>query len=262
MTHLQLLIRALGILAVMPFSAFGRYVIFIRDSVVSLKYSMINWKLTLRQLEFVGNKSFMIIVLSGIMVGAVFGFQLGEIFRIFGAESLLGAAAGYALSRELAPVVGAFLVTGRAGSSMAAEIGSMRVNEQIDAMRAMAVNPHNYLVLPRIVASIIMMPLLSGIFVLSGVVASYFVGVAVYNIDTSVFLSKITWIISTGDIRQGLEKATIFGFIYSSIGCFKGFNATGGAKGVGKATTQAVVYSLVTILIADFVISYFQWLMD
>lgn len=99
-------------------------------------------------MEFVGNRSFGVMVLAGMMVGAIFGFQLGEIFRIFGAESMIGAAAGFTLSKELAPVIGSMLVTGRAGSSMAAEIATMRVNEQIDAMRVMAVNPYSYLIAP------------------------------------------------------------------------------------------------------------------
>jgi phospholipid/cholesterol/gamma-HCH transport system permease protein len=199
-------------------------------------------------------------ILSGMMIGAVFGLQFGEMFRVFGAEGMIGAAAGYALSKELAPVVGSFLVTARAGSSMAAEIATMRVNEQIDAMRVMAVNPYNYLVAPRIWASVFMMPLLTMIFIISGVFCSFLIGVAIYDVDLAVFFDKIQWIVKPRHLWEGGQKAMIFGLILSVIGCFKGFNASGGAKGVGRATTEAVVMSLVTILVVDFFISYLNYL--
>ena len=172
---------------------------------------------------------------------------------------MIGAAAGFALSKELAPVVGSFLVTARAGSAMAAEIGTMRVNEQIDAMRVMAVNPMNYLVAPRMLGAIIMMPLLTSLFILAGVTSSFVIGVGMYNVDVGIFFEKIRFIVAPHHIVQGLQKAAVFGAIFSVTGCFKGFHAGGGAKGVGRATTEAVVISLVTILIVDFFISYLQF---
>jgi phospholipid/cholesterol/gamma-HCH transport system permease protein len=213
-----------------------------------------------KQCEFVGNQSIGVMILSGMMIGAVFGLQFGEMFRIFGAEGMIGAAAGYALSKELAPVVGSFLVTARAGSSMAAEIATMRVNEQIDAMRVMAVNPFNYLVAPRIWASVAMMPLLTMIFIISGVFCSFMIGVAIYDVDLAVFFDKIQWIVKPRHLWEGAQKAMIFGLILSIVGCYKGFYANGGAKGVGRATTEAVVMSLVTILVVDFFISYLNYL--
>ena len=174
---------------------------------------------------------------------------------------MIGAAAGYALSKELAPVIGSFLVTARSGSSMAAEIATMRVNEQIDAMRVMAVNPYNYLVAPRIWASVAMMPLLTMIFIISGVFCSFVIGVVIYDVDLAVFFDKIQWIVKPRHLWEGGKKAMIFGLIFSSVGCYKGFFARGGAKGVGRATTEAVVISLVTILIVDFFISYLTHIM-
>ncbi len=215
-------------------------------------------KLLIAQMEFVGNRSFTIICLAAIMVGAVFGLQFGEIFRIFGAESMIGAAASFALSKELAPVIGSFLVTGRSGSSMAAEIATMRVNEQIDAMQVMAVNPIGYLVSPRILAAIIIMPLLSSIFVICGIASAFVIGVMIFDVDVGIFFEQIKWITQPRHIVQGMEKSMIFGAIFASMGCYKGFYAGGGAKGVGRATTQAVVISLVTILVIDFFISYLQ----
>ena len=238
---------------------FGSYCIFVFNSCRRTVSPPVNLTLLFRQLEFVGNRSFWIMVLAGTMIGAVFGLQFGEIFRIFGAEAMIGASATYGLCKELAPVIGSFLVTARAGSAMAAEIGTMRVNEQIDAMRVMAVNPYNYLVAPRMLASILMMPLLACIFTLAGVVAAFAIGVTLYDVDVGVFFDKIRWIVGPRHVWQGMQKAAIFGFIFSTIGCYKGFNAGGGAKGVGRATTEAVVISLVSILISDFFISYLQF---
>jgi phospholipid/cholesterol/gamma-HCH transport system permease protein len=215
-------------------------------------------KLLIQQMEFVGNRSFTITVMAAIMVGAVFGLQFGQIFRIFGVESLIGAAAAFSLSKELSPVVGAFLVTGRAGAAMAAEIATMKVNEQIDAMKVMSVNPITYLASPRILATMLMMPLLSAIFTLCGVISAFVIGVLIFDVDKGIFVDKISWITRPDDVFEGFEKAVIFGGIFSSVSCYKGFTASGGAKGVGRITTEAVVVSLVVILISDFFISYFH----
>ena len=237
----------------------GKYAIFCRETVMRSFNPRPASILIIRQMEFVGNKSLGIIVMAGAMVGAVFGLHLGNIFGMFRAESMLGAAAGFALSKELAPVVGAFLVTGRAGSAMAAEIATMRVNEQIDAMRVMSVNPYNYLVAPRMIASMIMMPLLAGIFILSGISAAFFVGSLIYHVDQGIFFEKIAAMVKVRHLMEGMQKALVFGFIFSSAGCYKGLNAGRGASGVGRATTEAVVLALVAILVMDFVISYLQF---
>lgn len=237
---------------------FGRFVLFSSDSLRRILYLRVPLKLLIQQMDYVGNKSFTIIALAAIMVGAVFGIQFGYIFRIFQAESMIGAAASLALSKELAPVVGAFLVTGRAGSAMAAEIATMKVNEQIDAMRVMAVDPISYLVAPRVLATIIMMPLLAGFFVLFGVLSAFTIGVGIFDIDVGVFIEKIRWISRPSHIIDGLQKAMIFGCLLACIGCYHGFYAGRGAKGVGTATTRAVVFSLITILVSDFFISFIQ----
>lgn len=237
---------------------FGTFVIFSASSIKRIFRPAVQFKLLVQQMEYIGNKSFFIIMLAAIMVGAVFGIQFGEIFKIFKAESMIGAAASFALSKELAPVVGAFLVTGRAGSAMAAEIATMKVNDQIDAMKVMAVDPLAYLIAPRICASVLIMPLLSALFVLFGVASSFAIGVGIFDIDVGVFFERIRWITKPADILSGMQKAMVFGAIFSCIGCYKGFYAGRGAKGVGKATTEAVVFSLITILVSDFFISYIQ----
>ncbi len=245
---------------VQPVTFTGALTQFVGNTLLRTFRPRMSFQLFIRQCEFVGNQSIGVMILAGMMIGAVFGLQFGEIFRIFGAEGMIGAAAGYALSKELAPVIGSFLVTARAGSSMAAEIATMRVNEQIDAMRVMAVNPYNYLVAPRIWASVAMMPLLTMIFIVSGVFCSYVIGVAIYDVDLAVFFDKIQWIVKPRHLWEGGQKAMVFGLILSAVGCFKGFHAAGGAKGVGRATTEAVVISLVTILVVDFFISYLNYL--
>ena len=211
----------------------GSYSIFCTTAIGRCFYPVVSGRLLLQQMEFVGNRSLGIILLAGFMVGGIFGFQLAEIFRLFGAESLIGASTGFALSRELAPIVGSFLVTARAGSAMAAELATMKVNEQIDAMKVMAVNPHSYLVAPRVLASFIMMPILCIIFVISGVFASYIIGSIFYHIDSADFFARLRWMMESKDLWMGMQKAALFGFVFSSIGCYQGFKTTGGAKGVG-----------------------------
>jgi len=250
------IVESIGILATKPLEGLGRYIIFVGHSFYRIVFPPVKLKLLLAQMEFVGNRSFGVIVMAGMMVGGIFGFQLGDLFRIFGAESLIGAAAAFILSTQLAPVVGAMLVTGRAGSAMAAEIATMRVNEQIDAMRVMAVNPYGYLSAPRLLATMLMLPVLTAIFVISGVFSSYVIGVMFFNVDVGVFIEKIKWLVAPSDVWSGLQKSLIFGIIIATVGCFKGFSANGGAKGVGQATTSTVVISMMTILITNFFLSY------
>ena len=239
-------------------AGFGRYGIFVSNVFYWLFRRPIRFKLIFRQLEFVGNKSLGIIFLSALFTGAVLGLQIGKIFGIFKAEGLMGATTGKALALELGPVMCGFIVTGRAGAAMAAEIGTMRVNEQLDAMEAMGVDPVSYLVVPRVIGSVVMMPVLAAIFLFLGVLGCYILGNSLFHLDTKIFMENVRWLVWTSDIRKGLFKAAVFGFILSSIACYKGYHAKGGAKGVGEATTEAVVASLLAILIVDFFITYVQ----
>lgn len=239
-------------------SSLGRFVVFLREFFLIMVSPPFRFSLLFRQLDFVGNQSALIICIAASFVGSVLGLQLGVIFRLFSAEGLIGAATGKSLALELAPVMAGFIVTGRAGAAMAAEIATMRVNEQIDAMEAMGVNPMSYLVVPRVVASVIMMPLLTAVFLFIGVVGCYFIAIVMYQVDNMTFMQQLKWIVEWKDVVKGLVKAVFFGFIFSSIACYKGFLARGGAKGVGEATTKAVVASLLTILLGDLVITIFQ----
>jgi phospholipid/cholesterol/gamma-HCH transport system permease protein len=212
-------------------------------------------RLMFKQMEFVGVKSFNVVLLTGAFTGGVFALQTYHGFSLFGAESLVGSTVALALTRELGPVLTSLMVTGRAGSAMAAELGTMRVTEQIDALYVMAVSPIQYLVVPRLLASIIMLPVLTVICDFVGIVAGYLVGVGLLGINYGIFTSKILEYLEFKDIAMGLAKAAFFGLILALIGCYKGFYTSGGAEGVGRATTEAVVLASVLILGADYVLT-------
>jgi len=156
------------------------------------------------------------------------------------------------MTRELGPVLTALMVNGRAGSAMAAELGTMRVTEQIDALYVMATNPIKYLIVPRIIAGIVMLPVLTIVSDFLGILGGYFVGVILLNINSGMFVANILEYLDLDDIFHGLTKSAFFGLILTHIGCYEGFYTKGGAEGVGKATTQAVVISSVLILISDY----------
>ncbi|RLB59952.1 MAG: ABC transporter permease [Deltaproteobacteria bacterium] len=208
--------------------------------------------LILQQADFIGVGSIFIIVLTGIFTGAVFTLQSLYAFSMFNLESMVGATVTLALTRELSPVLAALMLTGRAGSAMATELGTMRVTEQIDALGAMAVNPVQYLFVPRLLAAVVMFPILTMVFNLVGVLGSYLVAINIWGVDPGNFLAKIRWYVSAHDITSGLIKSSVFGGFIALVSCYKGFNAQGGARGVGLATTQAVVVGSVSVLIIDY----------
>jgi phospholipid/cholesterol/gamma-HCH transport system permease protein len=209
-------------------------------------------KLILRQMEFVGTGSLFIICLTGIFTGMVFALQSINGFRKFNAETMVGGIVALALCRELGPVFSALMVTGRASSAMATEIGTMRITEQIDALTTMAVNPIQYLITPRIIAGLTMVPVLCIVFSVVGLAGAYMVSVYIEGIDPGIFIERVRFHVDAEDITQGIVKAAIFGYIVTLIGSFKGFYASGGAEGVGVATTKAVVMGSVTVLVLDY----------
>jgi phospholipid/cholesterol/gamma-HCH transport system permease protein len=203
-------------------------------------------------MDYIGVQSLMIVAMIGLFVGMVFALQLTSALRQFGTEGFVGATLGIAVTRELSPVFTSIVVAARAGAGMATELGSMRITEQIDALATMAVNPVQYLVTPRVLAGTIMVPLLSLLFVTVAMVGGYGVAVWLEHVDPGVFMENARWIVETKDLVQGLVKSTVFGCALSVISCCQGFNASGGAKGVGIGTTRAVVGSFVTILVLDY----------
>jgi phospholipid/cholesterol/gamma-HCH transport system permease protein len=206
-------------------------------------------------MEFVGVQSLFIVGLTGLFIGMVFGIQLVDGFRQFGAENQTGAVVAMALTRELAPVFTALMVSSRAGSAMTTELGSMRVSDQIDALTTMAVNPVQYLVVPRVVAGFLMVPVLTMLFNLVGIFGAWLVCVKLLKLDSGIFVDKVRWFVDAPDLRQGIIKAFAFGLAISLIACRHGFYAKGGAAGVGDATNKAVVQSAVCILALDYLIT-------
>jgi phospholipid/cholesterol/gamma-HCH transport system permease protein len=207
----------------------------------------------LNAIEFIGAGSLFIAGLVGMFTGMAFTVSSIIGFRQFGAEGMVGGVVALALARELAPVLAAVVVTARAGSTMASELGNMRVTEQIDAITTMSVSPIQYLVVPRILATVLVLPLLALAFGIAGMFGAYVVGVLWQGIDPGVFLDRVEQFVKWDDIRMLLVKSAVFGTIVSTICCKKGFFASGGARGVGEATAKAVVASIVAIFAADYV---------
>jgi phospholipid/cholesterol/gamma-HCH transport system permease protein len=213
--------------------------------------------LLFKQMEFIGNRSLGVTLLTGMFTGMVMTFQSYRSLRDFSSESIVGGIVAVAMVRELGPVLTALMVNARAGSAVAAELGTMRVTEQIDALFALAVNPVQYLISPRVMAGLIMLPFLGAIADITGVGGGYLVGVILLGVDPGIFMAKVYDFVSLGDIMQGTVKAAVFGVILTHIGCYKGYMTHGGAEGVGRATTEAVVLSAVLILFSDYLITVF-----
>ena len=203
--------------------------------------------------EFIGAGSLFIVGLVGTFTGMAFTASTITGFRQFGAEGMVGGVVGLALARELAPVLAGVVVTARAGSTMASELGNMRVTEQIDAITTMGVSPVQYLVVPRILATVITLPALALAFGIAGMLGAYVVAVVLQAIDPGVFMDRVRTFVEWADIRELLIKSVIFAIIISTICCKKGFHASGGARGVGEATAKAVVASIVTVFAANYI---------
>lgn len=213
-----------------------------------------------KQMEFIGVQSIPIILLTSLFTGMVFALQVGKTFSIFQMQNLVGSTVGLALAREIAPVFTALMVTARACSSMAAEIGSMKVSEQIDALKTMAVDPIQYLVTPRVLGCITMVPLLTMVYNFIGILGAYIVGVWLLDIPAGPFLHYLYWYVDPSDVNGSLVKAGFFGFFIATVSCYKGFMTDGGAEGVGRSTTSAVVVSSVTVLVADYFLT--TWILE
>ncbi|MDL2279381.1 ABC transporter permease [Desulfovibrio sp. OttesenSCG-928-G11] len=214
----------------------------------------------IRQLYVIGAGSFFLIVLIGLFTGMVLGLQGYYTLTMFGSEGFLGSAVALSLIRELAPVLTAIMVTGRAGSAMAAEIGVMRITDQIDALDVMDINSMEYLVAPRITASLISFPLLTSVFTFVGIMGGYATGVLMLGINSGVYFSRIEGSVRWEDVFGCLSKSVVFALIVVAVCCYKGYFAHMrkdgmGAEAVGNATTSAVVLSCILLLVADYVLT-------
>ena len=217
------------------------------------------WRNIFKQMEFVGVQSLFVVVLTGTFTGMVLALQSYTALKRFGAESMVAPAVALSMARELGPVLTGLMVAGRAGSAMATELGTMRVTEQIDALTTMAVNPVRYLVTPRILAGVVMLPILDIIASFVGIVGGYIVGVKMLGINSGVYIARTVDYLTFGDIMDGIVKAGVFGLILALVACYNGFYTTGGAEGVGKAATRSVVTGCVLILASDYVMTSFMY---
>ncbi len=233
----------------------GNIGMFFYDSIVTLFTTKPKIKKLFYQMSFIGVSSLGVIVLIGITIGGVLAVQSYEGLHRFGAERFIGPIIFISMVREFGPVLTAIMVIGRAGSAMTAEIGTMRITEQIDALQTLCINVKQYLIVPRLAATTFILPFLSIFCSLCGIAAGYFMSVHVLDINSEMYMESIRENVTMSDITNGLVKTVFFGLLLSLIGTYKGFTTRGGAKGVGISTTQSVVIANVTIFVADYILT-------
>ena len=213
-----------------------------------------------RQMYFIGARSLTLIIVSGVTIGMVLGLQFYNILQRFGSVELLGAGVALGVIRELGPVMTALMVVGRAGSSITAELGIMRITEQVDALECMAISPDKFLIAPKVVAGLLSVPLLTMVFDFVALFGGYFVGVKMFGVAEGSYWNGMIDAVHWADVRLGLEKSFVFGVLVTLICCSRGFYmhltkaGSQGAEGVSSATTDAVVLSSIAVLFSDFLI--------
>jgi phospholipid/cholesterol/gamma-HCH transport system permease protein len=253
------LLRSVAVGLVSPLGGFvgavGEHMILLGKTFFWIFRRPFRLRLFVEAAESVGLGSLPIIGLVGAFSGAVTSLQAVNAFRLLKAEGYAGSAVGLSLAVELAPVLTGLMLAGRVGSGIATELGTMRITEQIDALETMAVSPIQYLIVPRVVAGTIMAPFLTMTFFMIGMVGAYFVAVVTMNVDSGQFVENFKWFVDPVDLWQGLIKSVVFGMAITLVGCYQGYNASGGGKGVGQGTTRAVVIGSVSILVLDYFLS-------
>jgi phospholipid/cholesterol/gamma-HCH transport system permease protein len=230
----------------------GRFGRFLAHTITFLVRPPLKVGRILERVHFIGFRSLTIVILTGAFTGMVLGLQIFLTLTRFASEALLGPAVALSLIRELGPVLCALIVIGRAGSALTAEIGIMKISEQIDALTVMALNPMRYLAVPPLIAGIITFPLLTGIFDLVGIFGGYLVGVELLGLSSGTYFGEMATFVGVGDILSGFWKSLSFGIIMTWVCTYKGFHCGHGAEGVSRATTQAVVLSSVLVLVWDY----------
>ncbi|RJQ16669.1 MAG: ABC transporter permease [Nitrospiraceae bacterium] len=252
------LIEFFGVIIVKPVEGVGRALLLLGSVLKNIFKPPFDIRNIFGQMLEIGVNSLPVVLITAIFTGMVLALQSFTGFKRFGAEGLVGSVVALSMTRELGPVLSALIVTGRAGAAMAAELGTMRVTEQIDALETLATNPVKYLVVPRFLSGTIMLPALAVVTDIVGIIGGYLVTVVWLGASSKAYM-RATWdFLKTDDIYSGLIKSCFFGAAFTLISCYKGFYAKGGAEGVGQATTGAVVFSSMTILISDYFLS--AWL--
>ncbi len=246
------LIQALGNKTIGFVSEMGRMGWFLAYSFYMIFRHPVRPLHILKQISFIGARSIFVIFLTAAFTGMVLGLQGYYTLTKFGSEGALGSVVALSLIRELGPVLTALMVTGRAGSAITAEIGIMRISEQIDALETMALDPFKYLVSPKMIAAVISLPLLCAIFDVVGIYGGWLVGVKLLGVNPGAYFYELEKSVEWRDVYSGILKSLSFGVIISWIGCYKGYFTGHGAEGVSKATTEAVVLTSVLVLIWDY----------
>jgi phospholipid/cholesterol/gamma-HCH transport system permease protein len=235
--------------------------IFLYEAIFSLFIPPYSLNLLLKQILFVGARSMLVIIIAGLFVGMVIALQFYDTLVRFGSVSLLGSAVGLSLTRELGPVLTALMVIGRTGSAMCAEIGIMRIENQIDALECMAIDPYRFLISPRILAGVLCVPILTAIFIVVGIFGGYFVGVILFDVSAGSYFQNMNDTVLNRDLLMGFIKSIVFGLLIVWISCEKGFNlhldknGAYGSEGVSRVTTEAVVIASIAILFSDYLLS-------
>lgn len=248
------MIDALGTKTLESCSYVGNVGVFASDVFATFFRTKLKTEKVFYHMNYIGVGTLGIVVLVGITIGAVIALQSYIGLERFGATQFIGPIVFLSMVREFGPVFSAIMVIGRAGSAITAEIGTMRITEQIDALQTLCIDTHQYLIVPRVVATTVMMPFLSLFCSFLGIIAGYVMSVHVLNINAEIYMESTISNVEVSDITNGIIKAVFFGLILSIISTYKGFTASGGARGVGIAITQSVVYSILTIVIADYIL--------
>jgi phospholipid/cholesterol/gamma-HCH transport system permease protein len=242
----------LGGWAIWLVASLGRFGSFLGEALAAMMTPPFKFWAFVDRIHFIGYRSLLIILLTGAFTGMVLGLQIYVTLSRFGSEAYLGPAVALSLIRELGPVLSALMVTGRAGSALTAEIGIMRITEQIDALTVMALNPMRYLVVPSLVAGLVTFPMMTALFDVVGIFGGYLVGVELLGLSQGTYFGEMKTFVDMKDIMTGFWKSLCFGVIVSWVATYKGFHVGHGAEGVARATTQSVVLSSVLILVWDY----------
>lgn len=232
--------------------ALGDMALLTRDALRTLVTRPPEWRLVAQQLEQVGWRSLSIVNLTALFTGMVLALQLGSYLERFGAKMFVSRIVGMSLVREMGPVLTALMIGGRVGAGMAAELGTMAVTDQVDAVRALGASPVRNLVVPRLVAVLLMLPVLTIIGDLIGIIGGLIISVTELNVSADFYINSLVQVLLLEDVFSGVAKSVFFGYFIGIIACYHGITVTGGADGVGRATTRTVVAASITVLISDF----------
>ena len=249
------IVQAVGRGSLSFFNKIGHFCIFLQYSLTAMVQRPLYFRQIVKQMIVIGYYSLPVVGLTALFTGMVLALQSYTGFSRFSAQSAIATVVVLSITRELAPVLGGLMVAGRVGAAIAAELGTMRVTEQIDALTTLETNPFKYLVVPRIIAGLTMLPILVLIADVIGVMGGYIIAVYKLGFNSGIYLHQTIQFLEVRDVILGLVKAGVFGFIISMMGCYQGYYSKGGAQGVGGATTYAVVSSSILILITNYLLT-------